>query len=332
MTRRRLVTLLGAAAAMWPLAASAQQPGAQQPGAPVIGYLSSGLADQSAYLVEAFGRGLKETGFVAGANVMVEYRWAHNQYDRLPALAAELASRPVKVIAAPGGPAVGLAAKAATATIPIVFTVGSDPVRYGLVASLNRPGGNLTGISLLISELAAKRLELLRELAPQAATVGLLLNPANHDAKPEFNDTRLAAQAKGQELVAVEASAPGDFDSAFETLAKQRVGALIVSTDPFFVSQRKRIVALTAQHGLPAIYEFREFVEVGGLVSYGTDRPDAYRQVGVYVGKILNGANPAELPVQQATKYELVVNLQAARALGLRVSTSLLTRADAVIE
>jgi ABC-type uncharacterized transport system substrate-binding protein len=325
--RREFITLLGGAAAAWPLPA-----GAQHAAMPVIGFLSSGTPETFAPYVAAFRKGLNETGYVDGQTVAIEYRWAEANYDRLPALSAELVRRPVAVIFASGGLVTAHAAKAATATIPIVYTGGGDPVKFGLVASFNRPGGNVTGVNFLINELGAKRLELLQQVAPRATLMGFLVNPLNRNAESETSDMQEAARALRTQMVILRASNASDLETAFATLAQRRTGALVVGGDPFFDSQRNQIVALAARHALPTMYFLHGFVMAGGLMSYGTSITDAYRQAGIYVGKILNGAKPADLPIVQSTKFELVINLKTAKALGLEVPPTLLARADEVIE
>jgi putative tryptophan/tyrosine transport system substrate-binding protein len=305
--------------------------GAQQKPMPVIGYLSSSVPGPVAPLVAAFQEGLGEAGYVDGQNLTIEYRWAEAPYDRLPALAADLVGRDVDLIVAAGGFLSALAAKGTTSTIPIVFTGVSDPVAGGLVASLARPGGNLTGFSPFQLELMPKRLELLTELVPQARVIALLVNPIDPNIK-RFGDVQEAARTKGVQLSILKASTEGEIDAAFPTLVQRRAGALLVTTEPFFNSRREQLVALASRHAIPAIYGWREFTEAGGLISYGPSLPGIYRQVGIYAGKILNGAKPADLPVQQPTIFELVVNLKTAKALGLTVPPSILARADEVIE
>jgi putative ABC transport system substrate-binding protein len=323
LRRCALLALVGAVAIAWPLGSRAQQP------MPVIGYLDSGSPEPDR--VAAFQRGLNETGYVEGQNVAVEYLWAQGQYDRLPGLLADLIGRQVTVIVARGVPTVQ-AAKAATATIPIVFTLGVDPVQFGLVASLNRPGGNITGV-VLLAELAAKRLDLLHELLPTASSVALLVNPTN-TANTEAQTTGLrdAARSLRLQLHILPASSVSEVDDAFGKLVELGASGLVVAGDPFFTSRRAQIVALAARHAVPAIYAWREFAAAGGLMSYGPDLADGSRLTGVYTGKILKGANPADLPVQQAVKIQLVINLEIAKTLGLTVPLTLLGRADEVIE
>jgi putative ABC transport system substrate-binding protein len=324
--RRELITLVGGAAVGWPLRARAQQP------MPVIGWLHPGSAEPDGFRLTAFRRGLNETGYVEGQNVAIEYRWAEGQYDRLPGLAADLVGRKVDVIATFSGNAAATAAKAATATIPIVFNTG-DPVQAGLVASLNRPGGNMTGVATLAGELAGKRIQLLHELVPTAAVVAFLVNPTNPAfSERETRDMQDAARSLGLQMHVLPASTTSEIDTAFETLGELRAGAFIVSPDRFFIDHRAQIVALAARHAVPAIYAWREYAAAGGLISYGPDIADSMRLQGTYTGKILKGATPADLPVQQVVKFELVINLKTAEALGLTIPLPLAGRADEVIE
>jgi putative ABC transport system substrate-binding protein len=326
LERREFITLVGGAAA-WPLVADAQQPTM-----PLVGFLRSTSLADATHLVTGFRQGLKEAGFVEGQNVAVEYRWAEGQYDRLPALAADLARRQVSVIVSGGGPPAVLAAKAATTTIPIVFSLGADPVGLGIVASLNRPGANITGVYQFATGLEAKRLGLLHEMVPKATTIAVLVNPNFSDAENQLRDVQEAADRLGVQLVVVRANAESEFDAAFSTLIKQRAGALLVGASPFFNGRREQLVVLAARNAVPAIFEWRDFAAAGGLMSYGTSLADAYRQAGVYAGRILKGAKPADLPVQQPTKFELVINLKTAKTLGLEIPPTLLARADEVIE
>jgi putative tryptophan/tyrosine transport system substrate-binding protein len=325
--RRKFISLLGGAVA-WPLAARGQQPAM-----PVIGYVGSESPDAFAGRLRAFRQGLSETGYVEGKNVAIEYRWAENQYDRFPALLADLVRREVTVIVAVTGTPPVLAAKAATTTIPIVFVTAGDPVALGLVASLNRPGGNLTGVATLTVELGPKQLEMLHELVPTATIIALLVNPTNPtNAETLSRDLQAAARTLGLQLHVLHASSERDFDTVFATLSRLRVGALVIGSDPFFNSRSQQLAALALRHAMPTMYPFREYAIAGGLISYGNSFADAHRQVGVYTGRILNGEKPADLPVQQATKVELIINLKTAKALGVTFPLSLLGRADEVIE
>jgi len=327
LRRRDFITMLGGAAAAWPTAARAQQSAR-----PVVGVLGATTAQGYAAQLAAFRQGLNEAGFVEGRNVAIEYRWAEDQYDRLPALAADLVRRQVAVIATIGGNPSSSAAKAATATIPVVFHGSVDPVEAGFVASLNRPGGNLTGVVTLNTELGQKRLELIHELVPTATTIGLLLNPTNAVAEIQSKDLQAAARTLGLQLRVLHASTERDFDEVFATLIRLRAGGLVIGSDGFFVSRSEQLAALTVRHALPAIFQYRAFVTAGGLMSYGGSVTDSYRLSGIYTGRILKGEKPADLPVQQATKVELMINLKTAKALGLTVPLPLLGRADEVIE
>jgi putative tryptophan/tyrosine transport system substrate-binding protein len=327
MRRREFISLLGGAAVAWPMAARAQQPTM-----PVIGFLHTASHDGSTHLVHALRQGLKETGYVEGENVAIEYRWADNQIDWLPQMAAELVRRRVAVIVTLGGIRAASAAKAATMTIPIIFVVAEDPVRLGLVASLARPGGNITGINFLSAEVAAKRLELLRELVPGVARVAVLVNPIGPTPEVTVTDVQAAAGALGVQIQVLNASTSREIDIAFAALVRERPDALFVGTDPFFTGRRIQLTHLASRHAIPATYGGRLYTEAGGLMSYGSDLEDATRHVGVYTGRILKGAKPTDLPVVQASKFELVINHQTARILGLEVPPSLLARADEVIE
>ncbi len=327
MRRRDFITLLGGAAAAWPCAARAQQPAI-----PIVGFVDGRSAEASVRQAAAFRKGLNETGYVEGQNVMVEYHWLEGQYDRLPALMADLVRRRVAVIAAFAN-APALAAKAATTTIPIVFGVGQDPVRMGLVASLARPGGNATGVNFFNQEAVAKRLGLLHDLVPKAVRIAVLVNPANASAtEPTLREIREATRALGLQITVLNASTSREIEAAFNTLVSERADALFVAPDSFFTGRPVQFVTLAAHHRIPVAYTQRDFVEAGGLMSYGTDIPDMYRQVGVYTGQILKGVKPVDLPVVQSTKFEFVINLQTARTLGLQVPNSLQLLADEVIE
>ncbi len=327
MRRREFITLFSGAVATWPLAA-----GAQQPAIPMIGFLSSGSSDAYAEYAAGFREGLKQFGYVEGQNVAIEYRWAEGQYDRLHDLAADLVRRQVAVIVASGGPPPAVAAKTATSTIPIVFSSVDDPIKLGLVASLNRPSGNATGMSLFRTELVAKQLELLRELMPKVHVIGVLVNPTSPNAESYVSDIREAARILDRQLSIANASNTADIDAAFQTFAQQGVGALLVTADTLFNNQRDQLVALAVRFRLPAVSQFREFAVAGGLISYGTNVTDVYRQIGLYTGRILNGDKPADLPVVRPTRFDLVINLKTAKVLGLDVPSILLARADEVIE
>jgi len=327
MRRREFITLLGSAAAVWPLAARAQS----RP-VPLIGFLSSRSFDESASFASAFREGLAEAGFVVGQNVAIEYRWADGHYDRLPVLAAELVQLKVSVLLAAGGTPSALAAKAATSTIPVVFTAASNAVGIGLVSSLNKPGGNVTGTSVFNSSLGAKRIELLKELVPTSAAFAYLINPTNPSSGAEVAEAKTVSGALGISLHLLNASSSDDLKTAYAAMVKLQAKGVIVASDPFFDSRRDEVVALSATHAIPANYAWRENVVVGGLMSYGTSLVGSYRQASSYVGRILKGEKPADLPVVQPTKFELVINLKTARALGLTVPAALLSRADEVIE
>ena len=326
MNRREFISLLGGVAVGWPLAARAQQRTM-----PVIGFLSSGSPASLRQQLAAFHEGLKESGYVEGQNVIVEYRFAEGQFDRSPALASDLVRRQPAVLVATS-PAGALAAKQATTTIPIVFHAGVDPVELGLVASLNRPGGNITGIYQFASGLEAKRLGLLHEMVPNVSSIAVLVNPKYSGAKAQLRDLQEAAARLGVSLIVVRANVESEFDAAFSTLVQQRAGALLVCASPLFTSRREQLVVLAARHGVPAIYNWRDFAAAGGLMSYGASFVHAYRQAGVYAGRILKGAKPADLPVMQSTQFEFVINLSTARALGIEVPPGLSARADEVIE
>jgi len=327
MRRRDFIIFLAGAMAAWPLAARAQQKAM-----PVIGVLHTGSPGPSfAPFMAAFRQGLSEAGYVEGQNLAIEYRWAEGHYDRLPALAADLVGRKVDLIMASSPPS-ALAAKSATSTIPIVFRSGADPVADGLVASLARPGGNLTGVSFVADELTAKRLELLSELVPRAGVIALLMNPNNATAERIIRDVQEAARTKGLQLHVLKASSESEIDTAFASLVQLHAGALVVGADPFLTGRREQLVALASRHAVPSIYAWREFAASGGLISYGPSLTSAFRLVGTYAGKVLKGAKPADLPVQQPTKFELVINLKTAKALGLTIAQSLLVRADEIIQ
>jgi putative ABC transport system substrate-binding protein len=326
MQRREFITLLGGAAMTWPLPARAQQ------AMPLLGFLSSRSPDESAGVVEAFRQGLRETGFVEGLNLTIAFRWAEDRYDRLPALAAELVALPVAIIYSAGGPPAALAAKVATSVIPIVFAAHNDPVAMGLVASLNRPGGNITGMSLFASNLWAKNVELLKELVPAAKVMAYLINPSSPSAATYSSGAAQAAAALGIDIHVLKASTEREIDEAFASLAKLLAGGLIVPNEPFLDSRRERITALAARYAVPALYTFREYVLAGGLASYGPSLPDSYRRAALYAGRILKGEKPADLPVQVPSKFEFVLNLKTAKELGLEVPPMLLARADEVIQ
>jgi putative tryptophan/tyrosine transport system substrate-binding protein len=325
--RREFITLLGGGAVAWPLAVRAQQ-GKM----PVIGILASVSPAPYAPFIAAIKEGLRQTGYVEGRNVAIEYRWAEGQYDRLPQLASELVESGVAVMILVGGGATTTAAKAATATIPIVVVMGDDPVKTGAVAALNRPGGNVTGVSLLSVAMEAKRLQLLRELAPNVSVIAIVLNPNNPQADEQLQELQDAGHALGVQVEPFKAGSPSEIDTAFLNLVERRAGALLMAADAFFNTRREQFIVLSARHALPAIFPYREFPAAGGLMSYGTSLADAYRQEGIYAGRILKGEKPAEMPVQQAVKIELVINLQTAKSLGLTIPLALLGRADEVIE
>jgi putative ABC transport system substrate-binding protein len=324
--RRAFISLLSGAAVAWPLAARAQQP------MPVIGFMSARSPEESAHLVEAFRRGLRQGGFAENENVAIEFRWANGDYGRLPALAADLVNHRVNVLTAVGGDPSALAAKRATSEIPIVFGVGGDPVQLGLVASLNRPGGNVTGLSLLTNQMDPKRLGLLRDLAPGVTLIGALINPKFPGAVLQLEQIEDAARAAGQRIVIARASGDEELEAAFALLLREGVGALLVAGDPYFDTRRARIVAFAAQQRLPTIYHFRDYAVAGGLLSYGISITDTYRQFGLYTAYVLKGAKPSDLPVLQPTKFELVINLKTAKTLGITISDNMLSLADEVIE
>ena len=326
MRRRELIALIGGAVVGRPLAVCAQHGGVL-----VVGFLHYASPNKLTHLADAFRRGLQETGYIEGQNVVIEYRWAEGQYDRLPALAADLVHRQVSVIAA-GGSVAAQAAKNATTTIPVVFTSGADPVATGLVASLSRPGGNVSGMSLLAAEMATKRLELIHDLLPRARAIAMITNPAYPGSHSEMAEVEAAGRLVGIQTHQVVASSPSDLDSAFTTISQLSVDAFTVGADGFFITRREQFVALAARYALPGIYPFPDFPESGGLLSYGLDLVDAYRQAGIYTARILKGAKPADLPVIQPTKFQLVINLKTVKALGLTVPPSILARADEVIE
>jgi putative ABC transport system substrate-binding protein len=327
MRRRDFIKVIAGSAAAWPLGTQAQQPAM-----PVIGFMSGRAPEDSAHLVAAFRQGLAETGFVEGQTVTIEFSWAHGDYDRLPALAADLVSRKVAVLVGVGGDVSALAAKKATATIPVVFGMGDDPVKAGIVASFNRPDGNVTGFTLWTSEMESKRLGLLREMVPAVQLIGVLVNPKFPPSSHELSDLELAAKGIGQRLFVASANNDAELDSALASLGQQRVGAFLVTAAPFFDTRLERIVGFAAQNRLPAIYQFREYAVTGGLISYGPDVVESYRNAGLYVGRILKGEKPADLPVLQPTKFDFVINLKTAKALGLTVPPTLLAEAGEVIE
>jgi putative ABC transport system substrate-binding protein len=327
MRRREFITLLGGAAAGWPLAVHAQQPAM-----PVIGFLSSLSPLELIFVMPAFHQGLNEVGFVEGRNIGIEYRWAEGHYERLPELAVDLVRRQVAVIAAISGTPAALAAKAATTTIPIVFAIGGDPVAPGLVTNLSHPGGNITGVSFYTAPVVTKRLELARELVPPGTMIGVFVNPDNPPSVTEAKTLQAAAAALGQPIKIFNASTEGHIDVAFADIAQQKIGAVIVSSDPLFFIERNKLVVLQARYALPTIFADREQAEAGGLISYGASRPDAYRQAGNYIGRVVKGENPGDLPVVLPTKFTLLINLKTAKALGLSLPPSLLARADEVIE
>jgi putative tryptophan/tyrosine transport system substrate-binding protein len=325
--RRQFLGLLGGAAAAWPVVGRAQHQMI-----PVVGFLSTRGSDDGAHLFAGFRRGLAEYGYVEGQNVTVEYRWAHGQYDRLPGLAAELARRPVTIFVTAGGERAALAARGATTTVPVVFVVGSDPVRLGLVASYNRPGGRITGVHIMSETLEAKRLGLLHELIPQATTIGVLVNPDLSTAANQLSDIEGAARAIGLQVHVLRASTDREIEVAFEAVELNRIRALVVTADPFFNARRDKLVTLSANYSVPTVYQFREYAVAGGLMSYGTSLTDAYRQAGIYTARILKGEKAGDLPVEQPTKFELVINLKTAKTLGLNVPSSMQLLADDLVE
>ena len=327
MRRREFIKLFGAVAAAWPVAASGQQPTI-----PVIGFLNVASANPFARFVAAFRQGLKGAGYIEGQNVAIEFRWADGQVDRLPAMAADLVRRQVAVIVTGGGEPSVFAAKAATSTIPVVFNVGRNPANLGLVANLGRPGGNITGVNIFTAELAAKRLGLLRDLMPKISVIAHLVNPNFPSTETNAREVEEAARVRDLQIILVKASTKNEIDAAFSTILQKKAEALLVGADPFFLSQREHVVALSVRYAIPAIYEFRDYTEVGGLISYGTSLTEAYRQEGVYAGRILKGEKPSELPVLQLTKFELVINLKTAKTLGLAIPSGVLAIADEVIE
>jgi putative ABC transport system substrate-binding protein len=327
MNRREFITLLGGPVTTWPLAARAQQPAM-----PVIGFMSSRFADDSAYLVAGFRQGLREAGYVEGSNVAIEFRWAEGQYDRLPVIAAELAGRPVAVLVAVGGAQSALAARSVTTTVPIVFSIGDDPVKRGFVQSFSQPSGNMTGVSLLTTLLGAKRLNVLKDLIPTATAFAVLVDPNNPTTNEQTNEAQAAGDTLNVRMSVLKASSASEIDTVFATLVRLGINGLVVSPDPFFDTQRDRIITLAARQRIPAIYHLREFPAAGGLMSYGPSLADGYRQVGVYAAQILKGAKPADLPVLQPTKFDLVINLKTASTLGLSVPLTLQAAADEVIE
>jgi putative tryptophan/tyrosine transport system substrate-binding protein len=327
MRRREFIKAVGGASLAWPLAARAQQPAM-----PVIGFLNGASAVEWSPFVAAFRQGLSELGYVEGQNVAIEFRWAEGHYDRLPALAADLVRAGVAVIVATGGSTSALAAKQTATTIPIVFSTGGDPVKEGLVASDNRPGSNVTGVSVLTTGLAAKRLEILHEVVPTASVIGVLINPNSVSAEAQSGIVQEAGHTMGQKVLILHASSERDFEAVFATIVQTRIDALIVGADPFFSSKRDQLIALTARYRIPAIYEWREYVQAGGLMSYGSNLADSYHQVGIYAGRILKGEKPSDLPIVQSTKVEFAINLKTAKALGITVPVPLLGRADEVIE